>query len=278
MVLLFSISILLLLLSGSVLHQLTRNLHPGNQPLGHYNPIREASNTAITNSYIKRALIYDPLYRDHPNETLYAVIIPLLRSSGYEVTVYAGRNATLEPLVYMDSYSLVIIRAHGAYNNKQSGIYGRGEYIFTGLLYNEAVSYYGDTIQRLVKKGELAIGVVPPGNSSVTENKLNKLPKQLVVSPLFIEHKTMLKKDAVIFVFSCYSMNDQTLAQVFTGKGAAGVIGWKGGVTDRYMDAVLPIVVWEYVSNGLGGVERFIGENSLKDPVTGGELQVYSGE
>ena len=278
LVLLFSISILLLLLSGHILHQLARNSHPGNQPLGHYNPIHEASNTTGTNGYAKQALIYDPLYRDHPNKTLYAIIIPLLKSNGYEVTVYAGRNATLEPLVYMNGYSLVIIRAHGGYNNKSSGIYGRGEYIFTGLLYNEALSYYGDTIQRLVKKGELAVGVVPPDNSGVTENELNELPKQLVVSPLFIQHKTMLKKGAVIFVFSCYSMNDQTLAQVFTGKGAAGVIGWRGGVTDRYMDAVLPIVVEEYVSKGLRGVERFIGENGLKDPVTGGELQVYSGK
>ena len=276
LILLLSISILLLLLSGSVLHQSEHNPHPGNKSPGHYNPIGDTSSTISTNSYTKQVLIYDPLYRDHPNKTLYAIIIPLLRSSGYEVTVYAGRNATLEPLVYMNDYSLVIIRAHGGYNNKPSGIYGRGEYIFTGLLYNEALSYYGDSIQRLIKNGELAIGVVPPDNSTVTEYELNRLPKQLVVSPLFIEHKTMLKKGAVIVVFSCYSMSDHTLARVLVDKGASGVIGWRGGVTDRYMDAVLPMVVEEYINNGLQGVERFIGENTLKDPITGGELQVYS--
>ncbi len=228
------------------------------------------------NSVVRQALIYDPLYRDYPNKTLYATIIPLLESHGYRVTVYSGRNASLEPLVYMNGYTLVIIRAHGGYNKKPSGAYSEGEYIFTGLHYDEALDSYGETVKDLIRKGELAVGVVPPENQTLTKEELSVLPKYIVVSPKFITSKTMLQKGVVVMVFSCYSLKDPRLAEAFTSKGAEAYIGWSDGVTNSYMDSVLPLVVKAYVEGGLKEVKSIV-KIGLKDPVTGGELQVYTG-
>ncbi|MCE4613992.1 MAG: hypothetical protein F7B60_00450 [Desulfurococcales archaeon] len=235
--------------------------------------ITNTRNTQITSQPYLRALYYDSLYREYPNDTLDALIVTTLESRGYDVDVYLGKNATLDQLVNLQQYQLVIIRAHGGYSNRTAGTYPPGEYIFTGLYYNESVMKYGENINTWIKKGYLALGVIPPPGKKPSQEELEKLPKYLVVGPKFIEEKTVVEQGSIIIVFGCYTFEDGTLAKIMLDKGALAYVGWKGGVTPEYMDRILPGTVNAYLSHGLNGLRNFV-NNTLPDPQSDGKLRI----
>jgi len=235
--------------------------------------IINTGNSQITSQSHPRALYYDSLYREYPNDTLDALIVTTLESHGYDVDVYLGRNATLDQLTDLQKYQLIIIRAHGAYSNSTKGAYPPGEYIFTGLYYNESILKYGENINTWIKKGYLALGVIPPPGKKPSQEELEKLPKYLVVGPKYIEEKTIVKQDSIFIVFGCYTFEDGTLAKIIIQKGALAYVGWKGGLTPGYMDSVLPGIVNAYLSNGITGLKNFV-NNMRPDPNTGGVLEI----
>ena len=231
------------------------------------------SNGQLTSQSHPRALYYDSLYREYPNDTLDALIVTTLESHGYDVDVCLGKNATLDQLTNLQKYQLIIIRAHGAYSNSTKGAYPPGEYIFTGLYYNESILKYGENINTWIKKGYLALGVIPPPGKKPSQEELEKLPKYLVVGPKYIEEKTIVKQDSIFIVFGCYTFEDGTLGKIMLRKGAAAYVGWKGGLTPGYMDSVLPGIVNAYLSNGITGLKNFV-NNMRPDPNTGGVLEI----
>ncbi len=235
--------------------------------------VTNTGNNQVTYQSNLHALYYDPLYREYPNYTLDAIIITTLESHGYDVDVYLGKNATLDQLTDLQKYQLVIIRAHGGYSNGTSGPYPPGEYIFTGLHYNESILEYGENINTWIKKGYLALGVIPPQGKEPSREELEKLPKYLVIGPKYIEKETTVKQNSVFIVFGCYTFEDGTLARILLEKGAIVYVGWKGGVTPEYMDGILPGIINTYLSKGINGLKSFV-NNSPPDPHTNGRLQI----
>ena len=223
---------------------------------------------------VPKALIYDPLYREYPNDTLVEALRGMLESHGYQVDVYLGRNATLDVFLEMGFYDIVIIRAHGGYANRSVGPYPPGGYIYTGLHVDEAVKLYGPSIYSWIRKGILAEGVIPPPGATMED--ISKLPRYVVVSPKFLESKLTVRPGSIFLFFGCYGMNTERLADIILSKGARAFVAWDGGVSVNYMDRVLPQVIRSYLEGGLHSLLDAVNGTS-PDPATGARLEVILG-
>ena len=238
-----------------------------DQASNHY-PLR--SRVEVNHNMVY-ALFYDPLYRECPNRTLSLIIVNTLEDYGYKVDVYEGSNATLNPLLNLGKYSLIIIRAHGGFSDNSLTNYPKGEYIFTGIYYNESLLSYGTKIMDWIKAGYLALGIIPSVDTNIS---LNKLPKYIVVGPKFFEEKTTLRSNSIVFIFGCYTFEDGTLAHLLIKKGALVYIGWNGNVTVSYMDYILPYLVESYLSHGITGLQKAV-RTVAPDPYSGSVLKIY---
>ena len=226
-----------------------------------------------------RALIYDSLYREFPNSKLLENLTATLRSHGYVVDVYLGVNATLEPLKNVTHYSLVLIRAHGAFNNNPATGYPLGTYIYTGLHVDEALRLYGDEAKKLADRGYLAEGVIPPPGMPLTKENLAKLPKYVTVSPRFFRDfaEGRFPRGAIVVYFGCYGLDSDALGNVFLDKGASAYIAWHGNVTWSHMDQAMMILVSKLVAGE--PVEKAVAQTNMEagpDPATGSRLGVLA--
>lgn len=183
----------------------------------------------------KKVLIYDPLSREFPNDQLLQNITRIFEEAGFQVTIYKGRNATLDPLVAMGQYGIVILRAHGAYNGDENSGKPLGTYVYTGLYVIEAQAIYGvESISRGLDEGLYAPAVIPREGVPAS-----KLPKYLSVSPKFFKTMAASLNHTIIFYTGCFGMNDDRLATVLLSKGAYMYAGWDGNVTWIYSDDFL---------------------------------------
>ncbi len=221
----------------------------------------------------KTALLYDSLYREYPNETLIDELVSLLESNGYQVYLYQGINATLDPLVSLNKLDLIIIRAHGAYNDDPKR--PLGSYIYTGLRYEEAKTLYDGYVDENLENGLLALAVIPPPGVELNETILETLPKYVAVSPEYIDrHLGILKNDTIVIAAGCYTSNDDILADIFLNKGAKAFIGWKGEITQSYMDRVtLELVKLLLEGRNPSDLPVLLGD-MIKDPLANGTLVV----
>ena len=221
------------------------------------------------------ALYYDSLAREYPNPALRDAIVSVLEEHGYNVTVLEGRMAGLEALENLGKYSLIIIRAHGAYNGDPGSGRPLGTYIYTGLRYEEAAEALGRrALDRLLRSGDVALGVVPPPGY---RGDPRELPKYIAVSPQFLErHNHRFKPGAIVVFSGCYGADDERLASVFLSRGAGAFIGWRGNVSWGVSDASLE----ELVRLLAAGRSPESAVSSLpaslrEDPFTGAVLVVY---
>lgn len=221
------------------------------------------------------ALYYDSLSREYPNPQLRDTIVSVLEEHGYNVTVLEGREAGLEALESLEKYSLIIIRAHGAYNGDPRTGRPLGTYIYTGLRYEEAVEALGRrALDNLLRSGDVALGVVPPPGY---RGDPRDLPKYIAVSPQFLErHNHEYARGAIIVFSGCYGAEDERLASVFLERGAGAFIGWRGNVSWGVSDASLEELVRLLASGKSpeGAVSSLPG-SLREDPFTGAELVVY---
>ncbi len=229
----------------------------------------------VNNSTNKTAIIYDSLSREYPNDTLIEDLVSLLEEYNYTVYVYRGVNATLDPLVTITRFDLVIIRAHGAYNGNDTHR-PLGSYIYTGLTYEEAKAIYDGYIDSMLNKGEFALAIIPPPGVQLNETIIEQLPKYVAVSPKYLnEQLGSFKNDSIVIWAGCYGANDDRLANVFLDKGAKSFIAWNGGVTQHHMDYVLLETVKYLVENNdPSGLKQHLG-TAVTDPFAGGTLEVY---
>jgi len=239
-----------------------------------YSPEANTPKTPIltTKTKTKKALIYDSLAREYPNPDVIDKVIRLLIEANYSVDIYIGVNATLDPLYYLSEYDLVILRAHGGFNDNPSIGKPLGQYVFTGIYFEEAIEIYGkDKINDLYKRNYIAKGVIPrPGYS------INELPKYVIVSPLFFKEMiSSMKHGSIIIYTGCYGLDNDVLADIFLDKGARAYISFKGNVTWVFGDKILEILI-EYLVNGIDIVDIYksLDKNYKIDKYTGATLEI----
>ncbi len=213
----------------------------------------------------QQALYYDSLATEYPNQTLNNMIISIFKKYGYKLKIYEGYKAGVEELKDMSIYDIVVIRAHGGYNNNKTTGKPLGSYVFTGTPYNPYM-YFNDQ-----KNNYLVPGVIPlPGGGYSQE--------YFVASPRFFAKYTMFKKDSIVILATCFGMNDDILAKTLLAKGVKVVISWNGSITAHHLDYTLPLIVektLDILSKSSDVEELKVLEKIIPpDPIAGARLQV----
>ena len=177
-----------------------------------------------------RLLYYDPLWLEHPNETLIRTIREIVEETGGCMDVYLGARAGLAPLLHLEKYDIIVIRAHG-------GIWvGRGFYFATGLSPLGPYDVPRSLVEKLVSKG-----IVEAGSPAVfTGGAVEATREYIVVGAGFFESIARIRRGAVVVLESCDSLADPVFAKAVLGAGAGVYIGWTGKVTPRDIDDTLP--------------------------------------
>ena len=206
---------------------------------------------------IRKAVIIDGLSEDAPNPSLINELYSLLKSSGYEVTVFNGSKVNVEIFKNLPNmgFTLVIMRLHGGRIQQPIGLFigsgifaepfseGRYEYEYYSGYFLKGVAYIGGR-------------------------------EYFVITPAYVSEKFQGKfPDSIIIVLSCYSMWDQVLASSFIEKGASAFIGIDHKADVKYLDKVgLELV--KHISRGLS-IEEAISKTMEEigpDPSTGAKL------
>ncbi|AEM38889.1 hypothetical protein Pyrfu_1021 [Pyrolobus fumarii 1A] len=180
-----------------------------------------------------RMLFYDPLALEYPNQTLLRQIEYIVNESGGCLDAYIGEEAGLEPLLHLDKYDIIVIRAHG-------GIWdGRGFYFATGLSPQGPYDIPVLLVQKLAKNGVLEAG----SPAVLSEGAVISSSEYIIVGALFFKHVARLKKGAVVVVASCDSLNDPRFVEAVLTAGAVAYIGWMGKTTPSAIDDMLPSLI-----------------------------------
>ncbi len=268
------IVIIVIITASALLLPQERGASPGNTltTSNSEGPPASATTASISLSGVPhRALIYDSLAREYPDPQEVSMLKKILEGIGFNVTVYYGANATLDPLVGMGQYGLVIIRAHGAYNGDPNSGKPLGAYVYTGMYVIEAEAVYGvKNIEDGIRKGYYAPAVIPrPGVP------LEELPKYLSVSPKFFRDLAGEMNKTIVFFTGCYGFQDDRLAKAIIGKGASVYIAWDGNVTWLHADEFLLEWVRDLARTGdpLRALEM-ANETIGPDPYTGAVVRI----
>ena len=197
---------------------------------GEVQHVKPVGSTASRISCRYHLLYYDPLWLEHPNETLIRVIREIVKETGGCMDAYIGARAGLAPLLHLDRYDIVVIRAHG-------GIWaGRGFYFATGLSPLGPYDVPRSLLERLVSSGAVEAGspAVFSGGAVVATREY------IVVGAKFFESIARFHRGAVVVVESCDSLTDPRFVNAVLNAGAGVYIGWTGKVTPSDIDDTLP--------------------------------------
>ncbi len=241
----------------------------------------ESTSPSETPTYREpHVLIYDSLAREYPNKTLTDLLIKIFIRHGYKVDLYIGENATLDPLFNLDNYDIIIFRAHGAHNSNPMVPKPLGSYIYTGIYIDEAIKIYGkDYINELKSSNMIVLGVIPPPGVELTNELIDRLPKYVVVSPLFFNKYVGELHRSIIVFTGCYGFDDDILAKIFIRKGARAYISFKGNVTWSHGDNVLEALMRKYLeTHDIMEAYHSLDTSLAIDPITGAELKILLNE
>lgn len=169
----------------------------------------------------KLAAILDGLSIDRPNQTFIETVNRILDQAGFTVHFYGPENVTLNLLRKLPSkgYSLVIFRVHGGRIKQPIGIFLGG-----GLF----IERCGPESH----KKEVESGYVLLGRPFLSEEIY------CVAPPHYITDKLDGKfQNTIIIAMSCFTGDDDVMANAFFKRGAKAYIGFRGEVSPSYVDA-----------------------------------------
>ncbi|MHC1627874.1 MAG: hypothetical protein ACXQTI_03475 [Candidatus Nezhaarchaeales archaeon] len=205
----------------------------------------------------KKAAIIDGLSEDVPNPSLINEMSNLLKSSGYEVTVFNGSEVNVELFKNLPNmgFTLIIMRLHGGRIRQPIGLFiGSGIFAEPFSEGKYEYEYYS---------GYFLKGVAYIGGK-----------EYFVITPAYVSEKFEGRfPGSTIIILSCYSMWDQVLASSLIEKGASIVVGIDHKVDVQYLDKVgLELV--KQISQG-ASIEEAVSKTMEKigpDPSTGARL------
>ena len=206
---------------------------------------------------IQKAAIIDGLSEDLPNPDLINAMSKILKSAGYEVTVFNGSRVNVELFKNLPEmgFKLIIMRLHGGRIRQPIGLFiGSGIFAEPFSEGKYEYEYYS---------GYFLKGVAYIGGK-----------EYFVITPAYVSDKFEGRfPDSAIIILSCYSMWDQVLASSLIKRGASIVVGIDKKADISYLDRVgLELV--KQISQG-ASIEEAVSKTMEKigpDPVTGAKL------
>jgi len=211
--------------------------------------------------HVKRAAILDGLSLDYPNSSFIDSAKRILEHAGFMVEVYSGDNVTLNLLQKLAAgdYRLIIFRVHGGRIRQPIGLF------IGGGLFIERCS--PDSHRKDIESGYILLG--RPYFSNAT---------YCVIPPHYILDKLRGDfKKTVIIAMSCFTGDDEVLADAFFKRGAEAYIGFKGKVSPPYIDAFTMRLLRKIYVEGLPLEDAFaeVKEELGSDPRYGGTPVLY---
>ena len=185
-----------------------------------------------------RAIILDGLATTIPNKPLIDSLVRMLQAKGFEVSVYSGRNVTVEAFkeAISGKYRLIIFRVHGGYLQTAEGSnLGTHVAILTAEPYDRS-RYAPDQ-----SMGALAIG----------EPFMEPEKKYFAATSNFIRIYGGNMKHSIVIVASCYGLYGEDLATAFLKKGASAFISWRGPVDPYTNDVALKKLISNLVEGNM---------------------------
>ncbi len=174
-----------------------------------------------------RACIVDAL-SEMPTELNFTdEAIELFESNGYRVDTIRGEDVTVEALMGLQGYDVVVFRVH-------SGVFDEGVWFFTGEEF-EGSKYVLEQLS-----GEVHIASCPSSEELL-----------FAVGSRFVAHYLSGLDGSLVVLMGCDGLTYTGLADAFVDVGAVGVVGWDGAVTLDASDTV----VLGFLGDYLDGVE-----------------------
>lgn len=212
-----------------------------------------------------KAAIIDPLSVTQPNQTFINKAKILLEDAGFQVDIYRWKNVTIDFYTTLPTkdYKLIIFRTHSGILMNASGqpILGNPVFLFTAEEYDQNKHTW------LLLTDQIA--PANPWDSSTF---------YFAIAPKFVRETMQGQfKNTVIIIAGCYGLYSTTIAEAFTSKGAAAIIGWDRGVTAPYMDSATLLLLQKFyienetISQAVKETMKTIGP----DPDEGSVLHYY---
>jgi len=182
---------------------------------------------------IKKAVIIDQLYRDHPNEEFHTKITEILKKTGYKVDIFTTEDITLDFYKKLPSmnYEYIVIRGHSLGDGNIKKI--KSATLFTG----ETHDYHKYIREQY--EGHVGMGVPYIYSEISLRGGFEGLKEEtyFVFGSEFIEELMVGKfPDSTIILAGCETTKKPDLANSFLKQGASEVIGWTGLVDFKYND------------------------------------------
>ncbi|MEM4481515.1 MAG: hypothetical protein QXK88_05180 [Desulfurococcaceae archaeon] len=212
--------------------------------------------TLTDRNAFRRAVLFDGLQELTPTSVFVQEATNLLERSGFSVDFWGGENVTVELLLNLEYYDIILLRLHSAIAS--NGVL----YIFTGELYE------GEKYLVLRSSGIVARGVVAYMNKTYFALNSHYLGKNA---------QTNLT-GSIVILMGCKGANDHEFVKSILGRGAKAYIAWDGNVSIEHSDVVtleLLKALIEGGSNPIDAVNRVMNELG-PDPHYGSSLQCFT--
>jgi len=208
-VVLFSVLVLVMIVSGFTLNSLLNQLSTSQQ---------------VSFSSEPKAAIVDHLSLTMPNQTFIETATTTLEQAGYTVDYYSGEEVTVEFYRNLPThgYRIVILRVHSALVSADKPP--------VTLFTSEPYSQTGYISEQLA--GQVGWVTYKFENGKPTE------PTYFGISPLFVK-KSMKGEfqDATIVMMGCNGLTYTDMAEAFIERGAKAYISWSDAVLPMHTDS-----------------------------------------
>lgn len=208
---------------------------------------------------IKNVAIVDGLSEEFPNPEFVKEAIELFETEGFQVEIFNISSITVGFYENLPNgnYGIILLRVHTAPMDK-----GPGAALFTG--------------ER------------PPGKYSIEQfagwvriaRTLTREERFYAVTPDFMIDKMEGEfEDTIIISMSCYGFIDDTLANIFSEKGASAFIGWTELATVNHIDNATLVLLEKILIDGYSIAEavEYTVEKVGNDPIYESELKFSTG-
>jgi hypothetical protein len=220
------------------------------------NFLRKPKNPPVSKDL--KAAIIDGLSEEFPNPDFIADASGILASGGYEVDYYNSSKVTVEMYKTLPEkgYDLIILRIHSAPMDGN----------------NPGAAFFTTESQQGLYFTEQFLGWVRRART------LTRGDRYYAVTPgFFVEGMKGSFNDTIILTMSCYGSVDDTLANIFIGRGAKAYLGWDEKVTANHMDEITHFLLEEYVTNEktLQEAVTYVMEEYGEDPFYNSQLILF---
>ena len=178
-----------------------------------------------------KAMLIDTVCISKPNEKLLSNITKFLKSRGFEVDIYRGKNVTVSLMRKLtNDYKLIILRVHSSYTHFSRMF----------LPNNTVIIITGERYVRNKYFKEQALELLVP---STVIPELRLALGYFAITPRFINSLNGSFNNAIIIAMGCNTLYTVSMAKAFINKGARVYIGWDNYVSAEHMDRALNLLL-----------------------------------